>query len=67
MSTPLPGRFNTGKRPGTLFTGGWVGPRAGLGGYREEKINLTSPEFEPRIAEPIASHYIDHSIPKTAI
>ena len=29
-STPLPGRFSLGERPGTHFIGGWVGPTAGL-------------------------------------
>jgi hypothetical protein len=27
-STPRPGRFTLGKRPGTHFIGGWVGHRA---------------------------------------
>ena len=25
-----PARFTPGKRPGTNYTGGWVGPKAGL-------------------------------------
>jgi len=29
-STSRPGHFSTGKRPGTHFTGGWVGFGSGL-------------------------------------
>jgi hypothetical protein len=29
-SAPRPGRFTPRERPGTHYTGGWVGPRAGL-------------------------------------
>jgi hypothetical protein len=29
-STPRPRRFTPRERPGTHFTGGWVGPRAGV-------------------------------------
>jgi hypothetical protein len=31
--TPRPGRFNPGKDNRCHFTGGWVGPRAGVDGY----------------------------------
>ena len=42
--------FTPGQRPGTHFTGGWVGPRAGLDG---RKISST-PGFDPRAVQPIA-------------
>jgi hypothetical protein len=29
-SAPRPGRFTSGKAPGTHWIGGWVGPRASL-------------------------------------
>ena len=29
--------YPRGKRPSTLFTGGWVGPRAGLDGYGKSR------------------------------
>ena len=41
-STPRP-HFTPGERPGTHFTGGWVSPRAGLGGW---KIS-SPPGFDP--------------------
>ena len=45
------------KSPGTYCTGGWVGPRAGLDGYREEKI------FCPyRGSNPVASRYTNYVI-----
>jgi hypothetical protein len=40
-STPRTGRFTPGKENLTHCTGGWVGPRASLDGYRKyEVINL---------------------------
>jgi len=43
--------------PGTHFTGGWVGSRAGLEG---RKIS-SSPGFDPRTVQPIASRYADYA------
>ena len=37
--TPRPGRFTPGKDTRYPFTGGWVGPRAGLDGYRKSCFN----------------------------
>ena len=43
------------ERPGTHFTGGWVGPRAGLDGRK-----ISSPlGFDPRTVEPVVSRYTD--------
>jgi len=36
------------ERPGTYFTGGWVGPRAGL-----DRWKISSPQrFDPRLSSP---------------
>jgi hypothetical protein len=36
-----PAALPQGKRPGTHFTGGWVGPRAGLDGwFKEYRVNF---------------------------
>ena len=43
------------ERPGTHFTGGWVGPRAGLDG---RKIS-SPPGFDPGTVQPVMSHYTD--------
>ena len=43
------------ERPGTHFTGGWVGPRAGLDG---RKIS-SPPGFDPRTVHHVVSRYTD--------
>ena len=43
-----PAALNPQERPGTHFTGGWVGPRAGLDG---QKIS-SPPEFDPGPSSP---------------
>jgi len=43
------------ERPGTYFTGGWVGPRAGLDG---RKIS-SPPGFDPRNVQPVVIRYTD--------
>ena len=40
--------FTPWERPGTHFTGGWVGPRAGLDGWKMP----SSPGFDPRPSSP---------------
>jgi hypothetical protein len=46
--------------PGTHYTVGWVGLRAGLDGAE----NLAPPqEFDPRTVQPVASCYTDYAIP----
>jgi hypothetical protein len=39
--------------PGTHYTGGWVGPRAGLD---RSKIS-PPPGFDPRTVQPVVSRY----------
>jgi len=51
-STPRP-HFTPRERPGTHFTGGWEGPRAGSG--RAE--NLVPTEIRSRTIQPVVSHY----------
>ena len=50
-----------GENPHTHSIGGWVGPRACLDGFGEEKIYLLPvPAFEPLTVQPVASpakHY----------
>ena len=55
---PRPGYFTTpfGKRAGTHFTGGCVGPRVGLDGCG--KISLP-PGFDPHTVKPVESRYTD--------
>jgi len=43
------------ERPGTHFTGGWVGPRAGLDGGE----NLVPTRIRSRTVQPVVNHYID--------
>ena len=50
-----PGRTLPREKPGTHFTGGWVGPRAGLAG---RKIS-PPPGFDPRAVQPVVSRYTD--------
>jgi hypothetical protein len=52
-----PGRFTPGKNLGTHWIGGWVGPRASLGGFGEKILPLS--EFEPRTAQLAACRYTD--------
>jgi hypothetical protein len=48
-SASHPGRFTHGERaPGTHWTGGWVGPSAGLYDLEKRKF-LTLPGFELRL------------------
>jgi hypothetical protein len=57
LSKPSPGRFIPGKeRPGTHFTGGWVGPQGRSG--RVRKI-WPLQGFDPRTVQPVASRYTD--------
>ena len=37
-----PGHFTLGKRPVTHYTGGWVGPRAGLEGCGKSRVHRDS-------------------------
>ena len=45
-----------GKRPGTRFTGAWVGPRVRLGVCGKIR---PIPGFDPRNVHPLASRYSD--------
>ena len=59
-STPLPGRFTPGERPGTHCIGDWVGPRAGLDRCGKSR---PPPVLDPRTVQPVASRYTDWAIP----
>jgi len=47
-SAAVPAALYSRERSGTHFTGGWVGPRAGLGGW---KIS-SPPGFDPGPSSP---------------
>ena len=51
-----PAALPPGKRPGTDFIGGWVGPRAGLDGCGKSRPRRDS---IPGPSSPIASRYTD--------
>ena len=52
---PLP----PGKRSGTHFRGGWVGPTDSLTGHGKSR---PPPGFDPRTVQPVASRYTDWAI-----
>jgi hypothetical protein len=52
----VPAALPPGKKPGTHYIGGWVGPRAGL--YGSGKIS-PPPGFDPRTIQPVKSRYTD--------
>ena len=54
-SAARPSRTLPRERPGTHFTGGCVGPRAGLEG---RKIS-SPPGFDPQTVQPVVSRYTD--------
>jgi len=58
-SAARPGRTLPRERPGTHFTGGWVGPRAGLKG---RKIS-SPPEFDPGPSSRVAQSLYQLSYP----
>jgi hypothetical protein len=47
-----PAALAPGKRPGTHYKGGWVGPRVGLDGCGKSRH---LPGFNPRTVQPVAS------------
>ena len=55
-----PAALPQGKRPGTHFTGGWVGPRAVLDACGKSR---PPPGFNPRTVQPVASRYTNWAIP----
>ena len=50
-----PVAFYPRERHGTHFTGGWVGPRAGL----DERKNLVPIGIRPRTVHPVVRRYTD--------
>ena len=52
------------ERPGTHFTGGWVGPRAGLDRCGKSR---PPPRFDSRTVQPVASRYTDRATGPTII
>jgi hypothetical protein len=55
-----PAALLAGKRPGNHSTGDWVGPRAGLDGYKKSRPRRDS--ILPNV-QPVASRYINYIIP----
>jgi hypothetical protein len=55
-----PAALLRGRSPDIPFTGGWVGPRAGLDGCG--KIS-PSPGFDPRTVQPVGSCYREYQLP----
>jgi len=55
-----PAALPSGKRPGTHYLGGWVGPRAGLDGCGKSRH---PPGFDPWTVQPLASCYTDYAVP----
>ena len=55
-SKPRPGSLTLGKEIVTHCSGGWVGPRAGLGGCGKSHRQRG---FNPRAVQPVASRYTD--------
>ena len=51
-----PGLLYPRERPGTNYTGDWVGPRAGLDRCGKSR---PPPGFDPRTVQPVASRYTD--------
>jgi len=56
-SAPRPGRLYPRERPGTHFTGGWVGPRAGLDG---RKISIPSDSIQDRPARSQSLYWLSY-------
>jgi hypothetical protein len=50
------------ERPGTHWTGGWVGPRAGVDVCEKSRPPTG---FDPRTVQPVASRYTDWAIRPT--
>ena len=55
--TPQP-LFTPQERPGTHWTGGWVGPKAGLDRCGKSRL---PPGFNPQTIRPVTSHYTDYA------
>jgi hypothetical protein len=56
-----PATFLLGKKPGTLWIAGWVGPRAGLDGFGKEKISSAYHNSNPGTIQPVASCYTNYA------
>jgi hypothetical protein len=55
-----PATFYPRERPGTHYTGGWVGQRVCLEGYGKSR---PSPGFDLRTVQLVASRYIPTELP----
>ena len=54
-----PAALSPGKNAGIHSIGDWMGPRAGLDSFGEEKILLPLPGFESRTVQSVGSRYTD--------
>ena len=61
-SNPCLGRCTSRKIPGTNCTEGWLEPKAGREGKREEKTSCSSVYRQPTF-QPLSSRYFYYSIP----
>jgi len=57
---PAPAALPPGKRSGTHYTGGSVGPRVGR---KRRGKSRPPPGFDPQTVQPVASRYTDWTIP----
>jgi hypothetical protein len=54
-----PAALSPGKNVGIHSIAGWMGPRADLDSFGEEKMFLPMPGYEPRTVQPIGNRYTD--------
>ena len=62
-----PAALSPGKKVGIHSIADWMGPRAGLDSFREEKMLLLLPGFEPRTVQPIDSRYSEIDKQKVSV
>ena len=58
-----PAALPLGKRHGAHYTGGWVGPRNGLGWCEKCRPPRV---FDPRTVQPVANRYTDYAVPENS-
>ena len=61
-----PAALPPGKSPGTHCTGGWVGPRAGLGGCEKSRLHRDSTPDRPTRSEMTDCSCIENNLMSSA-